>query len=77
MNFELYVLCIRLITKVNFSFLSFNRGLAEAEEVADLLHVLSHNDSAVVEVALLLLCLLCQDVAVVGVMTLYLAGSGE
>jgi len=53
------------------------RGLTEAEEVANLLHVLGHNDSAVVEVALLFLCLLRQDVAVVGVVTLYLAGSGE
>ena len=55
----------------------FFRDLAEAKEVADLLHVLFHNDSAVVEVALLLLCFLCQDVAVVGVMALYLASSGE
>ena len=69
-------LSIRLITKVN-CFPECNRGLAEAEEVADLLHVLGHNDSAVVEVALLLLRLLCQDVAVVCVVTLYLACSGE
>ena len=52
-------------------------GLTEVEEVADLLHVLSHNQVSVLRIALLLLGLLCQDVAVIGVMTLYLATTGE
>ena len=47
--------------------------LTHAEAVANLLHVLGHHDSGVVEVSLLLLGLLGQDVAVISVVTLYLA----
>ena len=52
-------------------------GLTHTQEVTYLLHILSHYDSAVIQVSLLFFCLLCQDVAVVCVMTLYLACTGE
>ena len=51
--------------------------LAEAEEFANLLHVRMVNDGHVVEVSLLLLCLLRQDVAVVGMLTLDFTRSGK
>ena len=47
------------------------------EEVANLLHVGRNHNGAVIQIPLLLLCLLCQDVAVVCVMTLYLTCSGQ
>ena len=69
------MLSIRLITKVKNCVLTL--GLTQTQEVTYLLHVLSHNNCAVIQVSLLLLGLLCQDVAVVCVMTLYLACTGE
>ena len=61
----------------NFVLTLKNVRLAHAQQVANLLHVLRYNQSAVVEVSLLFLGLLCQDVAVISVMTLYLASTGQ
>jgi hypothetical protein len=47
--------------------------LAETEEVANLLYVSFHYDCTVVEISLLLLGLLCENVAVISVLTLDLA----
>ena len=69
------MLNIRLITKVKNCVLTI--GLTHTQEVTYLLHVLSYNNCTVIQVSLLLLCFLCQDVAMVCVMTLYLAGTGE
>ena len=70
------MLNIRLITEVkNFSRLLID--LTQAKKVTDLLHVLCHYDIGVIEVSLLFLGLLGQDVAVVSMMTLNLASTGE
>ena len=66
---------IRLITLVIELFPG--NGLTEVQEVADLLHVLSHYQVGVLKISLLLLGLLCQDVAMISVMTLYLTTAGE
>ena len=51
--------------------------LAETQQVANLLHVGLVNDRVALQIALLLLGLLRQDVAVVSVMSLNLTCSGE
>ena len=51
--------------------------LAETQQVAYLLHVALVNDSVALQVALLLLGLLCENVAVVSVMSLNLTCTGE
>jgi len=52
-------------------------GLAKEEEFADLLAVGGDDEVSVLQVALLLLGFLCQDVAVISVVTLDLTRSGE
>ena len=53
------------------------QGLAKEEEFADLLAVGGDDEVSVLQVALLLLGFLCQDVAVISVVTLNLTRSGE
>ena len=52
-------------------------GLAKEQQLAHLLAISRHDEVAVLEVTLLLLGFLCQDVAVISVMTLDLTRSGE
>ena len=52
-------------------------GLSEAKLLTNHLAVSLHDDSAVVEISLLLLCLLCQDVTVVSVLTLDFSGTSK
>ena len=69
-------LSIRLITEVKNFFPDLGK-LTVTEEVAHLLHVGRNHNGAMVQVPLLFFCFLCQDVAVVGVVALYLASSGQ
>ena len=54
-----------------------NKGLTETQQVTNLLHVASVNDCVVNQITLLLLCFLCENVAVVSVMSLDLTCTGE
>ena len=51
--------------------------LTETQQVANLLHVAYINERRTAEIALLLLGLLCQDVTVVGMVSLDLTCTGE
>ena len=52
-------------------------GLAQQEEFANLLAIGGDDEVTVLQITLLLLGLLCQDVAVISVVTLNLTRSGE
>ena len=66
-----------LTIRLNFWLITYWMGLTECETIEHLLAVCLHDNRAVVKISLLLLRLLSQDVTVISVLTLDLAGSSK